>query len=105
MTQETTVTYLENLILAERNFAGACDLARMNLHQPLTQQVLDEMQQSVTCALGRLAAAQDLNMPPPPVETPTTTSAPAVGCATPPPPVETPTTEKQGCCGGGCQSS
>lgn len=81
MNAAQTAAYLEQLILAERDFAGATDLARMHLHQPLTQEVLDQMQQSVTCALSRLGAAQDMNMPLPivPVEVPA--AAPAASQA------------------------
>lgn len=108
MDAETTVRYLEQLILAERDFAGAADLARMNLHQPLSQSVLDEMQQAVTCALSRLGAAQDMNMPPIPVQAPDavspSTEPAAETCGEYAPPVETPPA-KEGCCGGGCSKS
>jgi hypothetical protein len=101
MNDATVAAYLEQLILAERDFAGCCDTARMNLHQPLTQEVLDRMQQQVDCALSRLGAAQQMNMAPvpevmaaPPVVTPD--SAPLEG-----------PTGSEGCCRGpqGCATA
>lgn len=98
MDAETTVKYLEHLILAERDFSGAADLARMNLHRPLTQEVLDGMQQLVTCGLSRLGAAQDLNLPPIPVEVPAVADEYTDPVTAPP--VAAPPTD---CCGGcGC---
>lgn len=91
MNAETTARYLEQLILAERDFAAAADVARMNLHQPLTREIMDRMQQHVDCALSRLGAAQDMN---PPIVVEQVAA----------PPVVTPDGPTGTCCGGnqGC---
>lgn len=99
MNDATVAAYLEQLILAERDFAGCCDTARMNLHKPLTQEVMDRMQQQVDCALSRLGAAQQMNLPEPEVCAPPVVTPDS-------PPVEGPT-GPQGCCAGpqGCATA